>query len=126
MDRLLVFSEFNRRCWIDSGIQDSKIAALPPAIDSFIYNPEGPKLHIKNRKGFVFLTSGDFTERKNFEAVIEAYVKEFNASDPVTLVMKCHYGGFTKKFRRDCSARIKDIAARFNPSRAPRILSAWR
>ena len=122
MNRILVFSEFNRKAWSESGIPPEKIAALPPAVDSFLYNPEGPKMSIPNAKGFVFLTSGDFTERKNFEAVLEAYVKEFNEADPVTLVVKGHYGGFVKRYRRDCLNRLRAIANQFNPKNPPRIL----
>ena len=122
MDNVFVFSEFNRKGWSESGIPENKIAALPPAIDSFLYNPDGPRLSIKNKKGFVFLTSGDFTERKNFEAVIEAYVKEFKSTDPVTLIVKGHYGGFVKKHRRDCIERLRNIANAFNPDNTPRIL----
>lgn len=122
MDKILVFSEFNRKGWSKSGIPTEKIDKLPVAIDSFLYNPEGPRLSIKNKKGFVFLTSGDFTERKNFEAVLEAYVKEFTSSDPVTLIVKAHYGGFVKKHRRECAARLQKIANHFNPENPPRIL----
>ena len=122
MDKILVFSEFNRRSWIESGIPENKISALPPAVDSFLYNPEGPRLNITTKRGFTFLTSGDFTERKNFEAVIEAYVKEFNSGDDVTLVMKCHFGGFTKRYRRDCVNKIKMIVNNFNTKNPPRIL----
>lgn len=122
MDKVLVFSEFNRKGWAESGIDPERIDKLPVAIDSFMYTPDGPRMNIKNKKGFVFMTSGDFTERKNFEAVIEAFVKEFNSDDPVTLVIKGHYGGFTKKFRRECAKRIQAIANHFNPENPPRIL----
>lgn len=122
MDKIFVFSEFNRRGWIESGIPESKIQALPPAVDSFLYNPDGPKFNIENKRGFTFLCSGDFTERKNFEAVIEAFVKEFSDSDPVTLIFKCHYGGFTKRHRTDCLARLRAIAMHFNSKNPPRIL----
>jgi glycosyltransferase involved in cell wall biosynthesis len=121
-DKIFVFSEFNRKGWIESGIPEHKISALPQAVDSFMYTPDGPKTVIENKKGFTFLCSGDFTERKNFEAVIEAYVKEFTNRDDVTLIFKCHYGGFTKKYRRECASRLRDIAMRFNPDNPPRIL----
>lgn len=122
MDKILVFSEFNRRGWIASGIPEDKISALPVAVDSFLYNPNGPKYEIKNRKGFMFMSSGDFTERKNFEAVIEAYVKEFDADENVTLLLKVHYGGFVKRFRRDCANRIREIVKRFKPENTPRVI----
>lgn len=122
MDKVLVFSEFNRKGWSESGIKEEIIDNLPPAIDSFQYNPIGPRFQIENKKGFTFLTSGDFTERKNFEAVIEAFVKEFSEREPVTLIMKCHFGGFVKKHRRDCMNRLRDIVNRFNQKDPPRIL----
>ena len=122
MDKILVFSEFNRKGWIESGIPENKIASLPPAVDSFVYNPDGPRMSISNKKGFVFLTSGDFTERKNFEAVLEAFVKEFNGSEAVTLLIKSHFGGFIKRHRRDCINKFKEIAQRFAGDNPPRIL----
>ncbi len=122
MDRVFVFSEFNRKSWIESGILEEKIVALPQAVDSFMYNPDGPRLQIENKKGFTFLCSGDFTERKNFEAVIESFVTEFKQNDPVTLIFKCHYGGFTKKFRTECMQRLRQIAMNFNSENPPRIL----
>lgn len=121
-DKIFVFSEFNRKGWIESGIPEDKISALPQAVDSFMYNPNGPKTLIENKRGFTFLCSGDFTERKNFEAVIEAFVTEFNGDDDVTLIFKCHYGGFTKRYRRDCMNRIGEISRRFNSDNPPRIL----
>lgn len=122
MDKIFVFSEFNRKGWSESGIPEEKIAALPAAVDSFTFNPNGPRLSIQNKKGFVFMTSGDFTERKNFEAVIEAFVKEFNGDEAVTLVIKSHFGGFVKRHRRDCINRFKDIASTFAGDNPPRIL----
>lgn len=122
MDKIFVFSEFNRKAWAESGIPENKISALPPAVDSFMYNPDGYKLNIQNKRGFTFLCSGDFTERKNFEAVIEAFVNEFSDKDAVTLIFKCHYGGFTKKFRNDCKNKLRQISMRFNSNNPPRIL----
>lgn len=122
MDKIFVFSEFNRKGWIQSGIPEEKINALPQAVDSFLYNPDGPRLSIENKKGFTFLCSGDFTERKNFEAVIEAFVNEFKETDSVTLIFKCHYGGFTKKYRTECFNKLRSIAMNFNSTNPPRIL----
>lgn len=122
MDHVFVFSEFNRLSWINSGIPEDKISTLPQAVDSFMYNPGGPVMQIENKKGFTFLCSGDFTERKNFEAVVEAFVTEFTDSDSITLIFKCHYGGFTKPYRRDCVNRLREMAMRFNPKNPPRIL----
>ena len=121
MDKILTFSEFNRTSWATSGIPDSKLGKLPVAVDSFTYTPDGPRMAIQNARGYIFLCSGDYTERKNFEAVIEAYVKEFSAEEEVTLIFKCHYGGFTKNFRRNCAAKLRKSVIGFN-RKPPRIL----
>ena len=122
MDRVIVFSEFNRKSWSETGIKEEKIRRLPPAVDSFVYTPDGPRYKIEGAKGFTFLLSGDFTERKNFEAVIEAYVKEFDGSEAVTLVVKGHYGGFVKRHRRDCLEKLQSIARAFAGKNPPKIL----
>lgn len=122
MDKILVFSQFNLTRWIETGIPEHKIGRLPVAVDSFLYNPDGPQIQIENRKQFAFLMSGDFTERKNFDGVIEAFVTEFTDQDDVCLIVKCHYGGFVKRHRRDCANRLRDIVRRFNPKNPPRVL----
>ena len=122
MDHIFVFSEFNRKGWIESGISKEKISALPQAVDSFLYNPDGPKMQIENKKGFTFLCSGDYTERKNFESVIEAFVTEFTSDDNITLIFKCYYGGFSKSYRRNCIMKLRETAIRFNSKNPPKIL----
>ena len=122
MDRVIVFSEFNRKAWSESGIHEDKIRCLPPAVDSFVYTPDGPRYQIEGAKGFSFMLSGDFTERKNFEAVLEAYVKEFDSNDAVTLIIKGHYGGFVKRHRRDCLEKLRSISKSFSNGKPPRIL----
>lgn len=122
MDRVFVFSEFNRKSWSKSGIKEEKIRSLPPAVDSFVYTPTGPRYQITDSKGFTFLLSGDFTERKNFEAVLEAYTKEFDGDEAVTLIVKGHYGGFIKRHRRDCLEKLQNISKAFAGKNPPRIL----
>src|SRR3990167_2448994 len=122
MDRVIVFSEFNRKAWSETGIDEGRIRKLPPAVDSFVYTPDGPKYQIQSAKGFSFMLSGDFTERKNFEAVLEAYVKEFDGSEEVTLIVKGHYGGGVKRHRRDCMEKLQRIAKSFAGENPPRIL----
>lgn len=128
IDKVWVFSEFNRKHWgksfKDFGIDENKIDVIPFGIDSELFSPSHKSAEFLNKKGFAFITSGDFTERKNFEGLIEAYVKEFKAEEDVCLIIKTHYGGFTRRYQDDVVVRLKEIVARFidkkrNP---PRIL----
>ena len=114
------FSEFNKKTYSNSGVKNVDVISL--GIDTEQFNPKVKSFRDKKENEFVFLTSGDFTERKNFEGLIEAYVKEFNDKDNVTLIIKAHYQGFIKRYQEECIRRFKEIVNRFNSIDPPRIL----
>lgn len=126
MDKVWVFSEFNRKHWAASFIQrqldGSKIEVIPFGIDTDVFSPDVEPAQVQNKKGFTFLTVGDFTERKNFEGLIEAFVKEFSAADDVCLIVKAHYKGFVRRHHDNVIEKLKDIVGMFNEGTAPRIL----
>ena len=117
---IVTFSEFNRKTYSSSGVKN--VDVIPLGIDTEQFNPKVKPFKDKKDKEFVFLTSGDFTERKNFEGLIEAYVKEFNNKDNVTLIIKAHYQGFIRRYQEECIRRLKEIVNRFNTIDPPRIL----
>ena len=116
----LTFSEFNRKTYSESGVNNVDI--MPLGVDTKMFNPSVKPFREKKSNEFVFLTSGDFTERKNFEGLVEAYVKEFNSKDNVVLIVKAHYQGFVKKYKNECVKKLKEIVNRFNAVDSPRIL----
>ena len=77
---------------------------------------------ITNKKGFTFLTVGDYTERKNFDGLVAAFVTEFTADDDVCLIMKVHYKGLVRRYQDVLFDKIKEIVKRFNPKNPPKIL----
>lgn len=126
MDEVWVFSEFNRKHWAAGWIQRhldaDKIKVIPFGVHTNLFQPDVDPAWITNKKGFTFMTVGDFTERKNFEGLIEAFVTEFSEDDDVCLMMKVHYLGFIRRHQDDCLRRLKEIVQRFRPEGAPRIL----
>lgn len=118
--KTLTFSEFNKKAYAKSGVKNVDI--IPIGVDCNMFRPNVKPFRDKNANEFVFLTSGDFTERKNFEGLIEAYVKEFTNKDAVVLIIKAHYQGFVKKYKDECVRRFKDVVKRFNPIDPPKIL----
>jgi glycosyltransferase involved in cell wall biosynthesis len=121
MDGIFTFSNFNKEMWVkNSGFDASKIHVLPWGVEKE-FTLEGPKAKLLNKKGFTFIGNGDFTERKNFEVLIEAYTKEFKANEDVCLILKTHYGGFTKQHRLRTLQRLKKLSTLWveNP---PKIL----
>jgi len=120
MDEVWVFSEFNRLAWEKSGVKNVKV--IPFGIDTDMFNPNVKPISIKGRKRFMFISSGDFTERKWFEGLIEAFVKEFNSDDDVCLLIKAHFGGFIRRFKDDVIRRFRRIVDVYNKVNPPQIL----
>ncbi len=120
MDGIFTFSDFNRDSWGESDLEKSKIHKLPFGVEEE-FKPEGNKCKILNKRGFVFLTNGDFIERKNFELLLEAYVTEFKPSENVTLILKTHYAGFTIQHKNNLMHRIREIVKKYTDN-PPKIL----
>uniref|UniRef100_A0A6M3L8J2 Putative glycosyltransferase n=1 Tax=viral metagenome TaxID=1070528 RepID=A0A6M3L8J2_9ZZZZ len=119
--KTLVFSKFNVQTYSNSGVNN--VDCIPFGVDTKLFNPSVKPFRFgRDKDEFVFLTSGDFTERKNFEGLIESYVKEFNSNDKVCLIIKAHYSGFTKIYKEMCIRKLKQIVTRFNGINPPKIL----
>ena len=119
INEVWTFSNFNKEGWEKSGVE--RIKVMPFGIDTNLFNPDVKPLEIKNRKKFMFFTNGDFTERKNFEVVLEAFVKEFSKTEDVCLLVKAHFGGFLRVNKEEVKRRFTETIKRFNPD-APTIL----
>ena len=121
-EKIYVFSEWNRKTWLDNGFKWAKrLDVLPFGIQKDLFCPVGGNMTVLNASGYKFITSGDFTERKNFEALIEAYTTEFKRNEDVCLIMKVHFGGFTQKHKLNLINKIKQLAFMHNQN-PPRIL----
>ena len=121
-EHVFVFSDWNKKMWVNDGFPTEKITALPFGVNCEEFDPATVKpAQITNKKGYVFLANGDFTERKNFDLLIEAYCKEFQRHEDVTLILKCHYGGFVKPFKENVYQMVRDRAKHWS-ERPPKIL----
>ncbi len=89
--RVFTFSEFNRRHW---SRQIDNVRRIGFGVDD-CFRYEDAAANILNAKGYTFLSVGDYTERKGFDTLLQAYCEEFSARDDVTLILKVHKGGFT-------------------------------
>jgi len=121
MDAIFTFSDFNKGAWVSNdGMPEDKIHVLPWGVGRE-FTPDGPRAQILNAKGYNFLANGDFIERKNFEALIEAYVTEFKPNEDVTLILKTHQGGFTQAYKDVLALKIKSMVAEHTDN-PPKIL----
>lgn len=89
--KVFTFSNFNYDKWSKEIVNCCRLGF--GVEDCFRYS-EG-KANILNQQGFTFLSVGDYTERKGFDILLDAYCEEFTINDNITLILKIHRGGFT-------------------------------
>jgi len=91
VDEVWVYTHYLKKCYVRSGVSESKIFTVPLGIDPEIFNPNyGPSNLIKNltQGKYCFFFNGGVTLRKGADILVNAYLNEFKASEPVCLVIK--------------------------------------
>lgn len=94
VDELWTASRFNKQTFSTAGV-NKKIRIMPPFIDTDIYKPDIPKLNISNLRSYVFQSNFDFSWRKGFDKLLNAFWDEFNYNDDVCLLVKIFSGDET-------------------------------
>lgn len=103
-----VTSDFSKNTLLSAGLQ-KPIYVIPNSVDSNRYN-ENTKPHtfIPALKEFKFISVLSWTYRKGFDVLLQAYLKEFSANDPVSLLLITPYTfspDGKRKFETDNSIR---------------------
>ncbi len=89
MDEIWVPSEFNRETFARSGVEPSIIQVMPVGIDADRYDPERvTPLEISGRHGFTFLSVFQWTRRKGWDVLLDAFARAFTRDDDVCLVIR--------------------------------------
>jgi glycosyltransferase involved in cell wall biosynthesis len=86
VDELWVPCTFNAETFAFSGVPRDKIRVLPETIDFELFRPSGQP---RPARPFTFLTSFDFTDRKGWDILLDAWIEAFDPDDDVRLVLKC-------------------------------------
>lgn len=85
------------------------IKVYPQAIDTSV-EPQKPfYLEGTDENTLIFYSIFEWNERKNPRALITAYLTEFNKSDNVLLLLKCHIGDYTKEGAQKVVNEIRSI-----------------
>lgn len=105
-------SEYSRNMFVDTGIPSHMVRTLPHGIDNSVFRPDGPRFPLERYNAeakVTFLFVGGTLWRKGIDALLQAYLGTFNATDDVTLIVK-DLGG--KTFYRPSSALplLEDLA----------------
>ena len=89
-DEVWVPCEFNLETFQRGGFPGDRLRVLPETIDFDLFDPERTEpLAAQGARGFTFLTNFDFTDRKGWDVLLDAWCDAFDADDDVCLVLKC-------------------------------------
>jgi glycosyltransferase involved in cell wall biosynthesis len=91
VDELWVYTSYLKMCYIRSGIPEEKIQVVPCGVDHRLFNPlSPPNLWVKKMADnrFCFLFNGGANIRKGVDVLVNAYLSEFKADEPVCLIIK--------------------------------------
>lgn len=102
MDRVWVPSEFNRRTFVRSGVDAERITVIPEAIDPAPFARRAEPWPVPGGEPFKFLSIFDWTLRKGWDVLLEAFASEFGGDSSVGLVIKAS---------SSCGYSLEDIRA---------------
>lgn len=110
VDEIWVYTHFLRKCYIRSGVPESKVFTVPLGIDPDLFNPDQkpyPLIKSMTDGKFSFLFNGGVTLRKGVDILVNAYLNEFRAHEKVCLVLKD-----SNFYGKILAARIQELSRR--------------
>lgn len=91
-DEVWVPTRFNVETFTRGGLPRDRIHVLPETLDFELFAPGTdplPETRLRLPRGFAFLTSFDFTDRKGWDVLLDAWAAAFAPGEDVCLVLKC-------------------------------------
>ena len=87
-DEMWVPSKWQRDCTIAQGYDPNKIKVVPEGVDSSVFYPNPQVKHELTSDGrFKFFLAGRWDYRKSTKEIIETFLKTFDKSEPVDLIV---------------------------------------
>lgn len=115
VDRVVVYSEYVRDCFVEAGTPPGSIEVVPCGVDLDAFTPDGAARDLGVDASCVFLFVGGTIWRKGVDLLLEAWERAFGPEDDVALVIKdfgvdSHYRGQTSRDRIRETAAREDVA----------------
>jgi glycosyltransferase involved in cell wall biosynthesis len=88
VDEIWVPSLHVKKTYIASGVPADRVFVVPNGVNTQLFRPQAPPLHLATNKGFKFLFVGGAIWRKGIDLLLEAYRSVFSGQDDVVLVIK--------------------------------------
>ncbi len=91
MDEIWVPTEFNRKTFIESGVEARKVVTIPGAVDENHFDPaKHQAIELPNQARFNFLCVFEWIWRKGWDVLLKSYFSEFGPSDDVCLYLRTY------------------------------------
>lgn len=81
-------SNFSAEIFHMNGVPKEKIFVIPHGVDTDTFNPDIPKVKLRTKKSFRFVSVCAPHHRKNLEALLHSYCQAFTDEEDVCLVLK--------------------------------------
>ncbi|MEE9392055.1 MAG: glycosyltransferase family 4 protein [Planctomycetota bacterium] len=88
LDRVLVPSQYCRDVFIREGVPEEQIGLLPHGLDWSAYDVPFDPLAFPRRSEFVFLSVFEWTPRKGWDVLLDAWCEAFESRDDVRLLIR--------------------------------------
>lgn len=116
VDEVWVPSRFNAKTFADAGVDPHKIRVVPEFVDKD-WSQATDRSYGGNQT-FTFLSVFRWQKRKGWDVLLQAYLKEFRATDDVELVLRVDpFGPGSTDVRSDIAAVIQKV----RPHRPPLV-----
>jgi glycosyltransferase involved in cell wall biosynthesis len=90
VDEIWVPAAFNLDTFARGGIPEHRLRVLPETIDFELFTPGTVEpWPLRRPRSFSFLTNFDFTDRKGWDVLLDAWARAFGPDEDVCLVLKC-------------------------------------
>ncbi len=100
---------FNIDAYASQGFDRNKLRVIPHGVDIDKYNPDVTPLNIKDKKPFTVLTAMDWSVRKNPEAMVTAFLQEFNNTEDACFVIKAYTGYGDENSKQEIRSKISRL-----------------
>lgn len=94
-EAIWVPSTFNQRSFAGAGVDPARIAVVPIGLDIEHYDLDGEILQLPERRGFNFLSVFEWSRRKGYDVLLQAYAQAFGPADDVALYIRSSVEGAT-------------------------------
>lgn len=120
MDEVWVPSTFNRRTFVRAGVDPAKLFVLQPGLDVSLFDPDVVEpLRFADIPSFTFLSVFQWTRRKGWDILLDAYLDAFDAHEDVALVLRAYQSnGISVRDRVEAYLRERGV----DPACGPRIV----